>query len=195
MDTLGKILEEIKAASRKMVTAKVPHKYYRAIGTIKVEEIIRRHLESEPKRDHADNQITEYCPYCGEEITVWWDVEKDGYQIYCPNCGNIIMLCSMCDRVPCDWKEGDGCKHSDERYRQPNNSKWIPADKPPKTTDYVLLSFSNSSTPQVGRYERDEDGEGAYYISDEEDTCTSQDLYVNGWQPLPDPYRPEKRGE
>ncbi len=47
MGTLEKILEEIKAASRKMVTIKLPLKYYRAIGTRKAEEIIRKHLKND----------------------------------------------------------------------------------------------------------------------------------------------------
>lgn len=71
------------------------------------------------------------------------------------------------------------------------NNGWIPADEPPGTDDYILLSFENFSLPSVGRYEEHEDG-GAYYIGDENETCISQDLIVNAWQPLPEPY---KKGE
>ena len=72
------------------------------------------------------------------------------------------------------------------------NDGWIPADKLPKDNNYVLLSFENFSLPMVGRYESDGKGGGSYYIGDcdEEDTCIANDLYVNAWQPLPDPYRP-----
>lgn len=47
MKELEKILKEIKAASRKMVTIKLPLRYYRAIGTRKAEEIIRKHLKND----------------------------------------------------------------------------------------------------------------------------------------------------
>ena len=84
-----------------------------------VEEIIRKHLslEKDPEitKSSRDNEVTECCPHCDSEITVLWNVEQDGYQIFCPNCGETIMLCSMCDREPCDWTE-NGCKYSDNRY-------------------------------------------------------------------------------
>lgn len=67
---------------------------------------------------------------------------------------------------------------------------WIPAEYPPETNDYILLSFSNFSMPLIGRYEADGNG-GAFYLGDcdGDDTCISNDLYVNAWQPLPKPYR------
>lgn len=37
-----KVIDEIKRKSRKMSTIKVPHKYYRAIGTRVCEDIIRK---------------------------------------------------------------------------------------------------------------------------------------------------------
>ena len=75
------------------------------------------------------------------------------------------------------------------------NADWIPVkEQLPETDDYILLSFSNFSLPQIGRYEEDEEG-GAFYIGDEAETCISQDLYVNAWMPLPEPYREESGGE
>lgn len=32
-------------------------------------------------------EATEMCPHCQNEVTVQWNVEKDGYELYCPNCG------------------------------------------------------------------------------------------------------------
>ena len=66
--------------------------------------------------------------------------------------------------------------------------KWVPAEKPPKENGYILISFENFSIPQVGRYEEDGEG-GAYYVGDDEESCISQDLIVNAWKPLPEPYR------
>ncbi len=71
--------------------------------------------------------------------------------------------------------------------------QWIPVEERlPETNDYILLSFANFSLPAVGRYEADQEG-GAFYLGDcdEGDTCVSQDLFVNAWMPLPEPYRPE----
>lgn len=69
---------------------------------------------------------------------------------------------------------------------------WIPTtEKLPTTEECILLSFENFSLPMVGRYQREEDGSGAFYLGDcdEEDTCIANDLFVNAWMPLPKPYR------
>lgn len=70
---------------------------------------------------------------------------------------------------------------------------WIPADEPPKDDNYILLSFENYSCPLVGRYEPDGEMGGAYYIGDcdGEDTCIANNLFVNAWMPLPEPYKGE----
>lgn len=74
-------------------------------------------------------------------------------------------------------------------------TEWIPVEERlPEDDNYILLSFSNFSLPLIGRYEADNDGGGAFYLgdNDEGDTCLSEDLYVNAWQPLPEQYRPEE---
>lgn len=71
------------------------------------------------------------------------------------------------------------------------NGGWIPcSERYPDTKDYILLSFSNFSVPLVGRWEEDEEG-GAFYIGDEMESCASQCIFVNAWQPLPVPYQPK----
>lgn len=81
-----------------------------------------------------------------------------------------------------------------EKYQhEVEKHRWIPVDERlPETDDYILLSFSNFSLPMVGRYEADYEG-GAFYLGDcdEDDTCINQDLFVNAWMPLPEPYRPD----
>ena len=72
---------------------------------------------------------------------------------------------------------------------------WIPVtEQLPESDDFVLLSFANFSLPMIGRYERDEDGGGAWYVGDcdEEDTCAANDLFVIAWMPLPEAYRKEE---
>ena len=69
---------------------------------------------------------------------------------------------------------------------------WIPVEERlPEEDEYVLMSFENFTLPIIGRYEKDNDGGGAWYVGDADgcDTCSSQDLFVNAWMPLPKPYR------
>lgn len=73
----------------------------------------------------------------------------------------------------------------------PSNDGWIPVDERlPEDDRYILLSFENFSLPLVERYEENEKG-GAFYLGDcdEEDTCISNDLYVNAWTYLPERYK------
>ena len=65
-----------------------------------LEELLSRENGPEITRSPRDNDVTEYCP----------------------NCGETIMLCSMCDREPCDWTE-NGCKYSDDRYGKRKEQK------------------------------------------------------------------------
>lgn len=68
-------------------------------------------------------------------------------------------------------------------------SGWIPVtDRYPDTDDYILMSFSNDSFPNIGRYEEDSEG-GAFYLGDSEETCVSLGLFVDAWQPLPPCYK------
>lgn len=82
-----------------------------------------------------------------------------------------------------------------EIERLKEQHRWIPVEeRPPEEDNYILLSFENFSLPLVGRYEADSDGEGAFYLGDcdEGDTCLSENLFVNAWMPLPEPYRKEE---
>lgn len=83
--------------------------------------------------------------------------------------------------------------HMDEAkdINVPSNDGWISVDERlPEDDRHILLSFENFSLPLVGRYEENEKG-GAFYLGDcdEEDTCISNDLYVNAWTYLPERYR------
>ena len=72
-----------------------------------------------------------------------------------------------------------------------NVRRWIPVEERlPELGEYVLISFSNFSVPAIGRYDEDEEG-GAWFIGDETESLVSQDMFVNAWMPLPEPYRSE----
>ena len=71
-----------------------------------------------------NNEKTEWCSECDSEVTLNWDIEKDGYCCYCPYCGKRLMLCQYCDGTAdgeCDWKENGGCKHSPENESRKEN--------------------------------------------------------------------------
>ena len=40
--------------------------------------------------------VTEFCPHCESEIEMRWNTDTDGYQAFCPVCGNRLMLCDEC---------------------------------------------------------------------------------------------------
>lgn len=72
-----------------------------------------------------------------------------------------------------------------------DTTEWIPIEESfPENDDYILLSFENFSLPLVGRYGIDSEG-GAFYIGDDDEECLSENLFVNAWMPLPDPYKKE----
>lgn len=74
----------------------------------------------------------------------------------------------------------------------PKVGEWIPvSERLPRDDKYILLSFENFTIPQIGRYETDDDG-GAFYIGDDDKTCVQQDLFVNAWMPLPEPWEVKK---
>ena len=80
-----------------------------------------------------------------------------------------------------------------EKYK--DDTGWIPVEQRlPENDDFILLSFDNFSIPMIGRYEELEDGGGSFYLGDcdEDDTCMANNLFVNAWMPLPEPYRPEE---
>ena len=66
---------------------------------------------------NISGSVTEYCSNCENEVTMNWDVNKQGYQAFCPVCGKRLMLCSECldaedntARGMCDYdSDTDSC--------------------------------------------------------------------------------------
>ena len=132
------------------------------------------------------------CPACKNE-------EIDLGQKYCQICGESLEWEVMMPYWTLKKYEDTGLTPEEIKAlnanRKTSEHRWIPVDERlPEDDNYILLSFSNFSLPLIGRYEADNDGGGAFYLgdNDEGDTCLSEDLYVNAWQPLPEPYRPEE---
>ena len=90
-----------------------------------------------------------------------------------------------------DFTQNEAIKLVQKLNAEEKRHSWIPVEERlPEEDEYVLMSFENLSLPIIGRYEKDNDGGGAWYAGDDGcDTCSSQDLFVNAWMPLPKPYR------
>ena len=66
--------------------------------------------------------------------------------------------------------------------------QWIPcSERLPEDESYILVSFENSTMPDIARYEENDEG-GTFYPGDEEETDAHYGLIVNAWMPLPTPY-------
>ena len=68
-------------------------------------------------------------------------------------------------------------------------SDWIPcSERLPEDESYILVSFENSTMPDIARYEENDEG-GTFYPGDDEKSYSSYGFFVNAWMPLPEPYR------
>lgn len=66
---------------------------------------------------------------------------------------------------------------------------WILCSKRlPEDESYILVSFKNSTMPDIARYEENDEG-GTFYPGDDEKSYSSYGFFVNAWMPLPEPYR------
>ena len=125
MQVLEKILEEIEKEAVKMYTKKLPHQYYKAVGTRKIEEIIHSHMnevendgwipveERLPEDNHKgiyDMQLVtledgEVCRgvYNNREKE-WWTRKQEGERWY-TNKHNVIAW----QPLPEPYKEEKKC--------------------------------------------------------------------------------------
>lgn len=68
-------------------------------------------------------------------------------------------------------------------------SRWIPiSERFPEDESYILVSFENSTMPDIARYEENDEG-GTFYLGDDEKSYSSYGFFVNAWMPLPKPYK------
>lgn len=65
-------------------------------------------------------------------------------------------------------------------------SRWIPiSERLPEDENYILVSFENSTMPDIARYEENDEG-GTFYPGDDEKPYSSYGIFVNAWMPLPE---------
>jgi hypothetical protein len=68
-------------------------------------------------------------------------------------------------------------------------TQWIPiSERLPEDESYILVSFKNSTMPDIARYEENDEG-GTFYPGDDEKSYSSYGFFVNAWMPLPKPYK------
>lgn len=69
------------------------------------------------------------------------------------------------------------------------DQSWIPcSERFPDGDRYILVSFENSTMPDIARYEENDEG-GTFYPGDDEKSYSSYGFFVDAWMPLPEPYR------
>lgn len=69
-------------------------------------------------------------------------------------------------------------------------TQWIPiSERLPEDESYILVSFENSTMPDIARYEENDGENDKFYPGDDEETYAHYGLVVNAWMPLPEPYR------
>lgn len=74
--------------------------------------------------------------------------------------------------------------------KQLETNPWIPVtERLPETNDYILISFGNYPLSDIGRYEVDVEGSGAFYPGDKDVSYASIGVFVNAWMPLPQPWK------
>lgn len=97
------------------------------------------------------------------------------------------------DNFGLEWDHGDGVKHKadcDDLIKAYEQSRWIPVDeKLPDPDELILLSFENFTVPMIGRYTVDDDDSGTFRVGDTDENFVENDLYVNAWMPLPEPWK------
>lgn len=171
----------IKKLEREKKSYEAEHAWNYAKGLEYAEEIVKQATAEYDKSNYfnLDEVTLHKCPVCGGVAE--HRVNQRGSWA----CG-----CFKCKVFKFNYNHEKAIQAWEDFCTEYNNG-WIPVEERlPENDNYILLSFENFSIPIVGRYEEDENG-GAFYVGDEPETCVSQDLFVNAWQPLPEPYQPK----
>ncbi len=131
---------------------------------------------STAKRDDLVQVLAAY-----ENTGLTPDQIKEMDELYHEKCREVAKLTTEVQHAVDQWNIWSEAYQKDVRY-------WIPVEEQlPEDDNYILVAFKNFSTPLIGCYVRDGAG-GAFYVGDDE-SCIGQDLIVNAWMPLPEPYR------
>ena len=123
------------------------------------------------------------------QIIVTGTKEKPYYEIKYREVGKenyCIGYSSYCLDNVFEWLEEYFDLVEDKNVEQ----RWIPvSERLPDADKYILVSFENFTISDIGRYETDKDGSGAFYPGDDDKSYVEYGLFVNAWMPLPEPFR------
>lgn len=69
------------------------------------------HIIYHPDKPVGPFNVEEYCPFCDTFIPILFDLdEPDNVKTVCPECGRVLMICTMCPRYhECNWNKEHGC--------------------------------------------------------------------------------------
>lgn len=129
-------------------------------------------------------ELSEQCPYCGEEFIISWNLKKHGTVAHCPYCGNEIRLCSSCPTSKgygeCDYdNDSKCCRYHIEPVKEPKvvkkaedtqksnetkSSKETTISGSPKKEPDLLHEIESSSgkNTKISYYYKDSDGNKHY---------------------------------
>lgn len=99
-------------------------------GLMNFLECIQDAAEKELHMDFSElpetEEVTELCSCCDREVTLRWNTKEDGLKVFCPHCGNRLMLCSYCPGISesesfeCDYdRKTDSCRFNRTRTETP----------------------------------------------------------------------------
>ena len=113
-------LEEQVAVLTPSCTDEIPDGILNILDAVEeLAGLFGKDLKAEPEKELEEHteEVTEWCPHCETEVTLQWDIARDGYKAFCPYCGNRLMLCAYCPRVEqCDYDEDtDTCYYNREK--------------------------------------------------------------------------------
>lgn len=129
------------------------------------------------------------------QIIVTGTKEKPYYEIKYREVGKenyCIGYSSYCLDNVFEWLEECFDLVEDKNVEQ----RWIPvSERLPDVDKYILVSFENFTILDIGRYETDKDGSGAFYPGDDDKSYVEYGLFVNAWMPLPEPYKGREKSD
>lgn len=129
------------------------------------------------------------------QIIVTGTKEKPYYEIKYREVGKenyCIGYSSYCLDNVFEWLEEYFDLVEDKNVEQ----RWIPvSERLPDADKYILVSFENFTISDIGRYETDKDGSGAFYPGDDDKSYVEYGLFVNAWMPLPEPYKEREKSD
>ena len=122
-DAIDRAIEIVEEMAEEAIETKFERK--KAEAVLKVGRIKDEDPEVIPIQNTL---VSELCPECDTEITVSWDVDTDGFEIFCPNCGKPMVLCSAChDRE--DEEDGCYCMWDDDQQSCPRMKNYKKRDE------------------------------------------------------------------